>query len=97
MKTLNLYQARSNLFRLVDEVANGESIVIAKDGKTLAALVPVAKVAKASFKFGTLKGKIHIANDTRTGDPEIERLLLKERSFPGEDPLGHTYLGLDFQ
>jgi prevent-host-death family protein len=37
MKTLNLYQARANLSRLVDEVANGESIVIAKDGKPLAA------------------------------------------------------------
>ncbi len=82
MKTLNLYQARANLSRLVDEVANGESIVIAKDGKPLAALVPVAKVAKASFKFGTLKGKIHITNDTRTGDPEIERLLTEGAIFP---------------
>jgi hypothetical protein len=38
-------------------------------------LVPVAKVAKAPFKFGTLKGKIHLANDTPTGDAEIERLF----------------------
>ncbi len=75
MKTLNLYQARTNPSRLVDEAANGESIVIAKDGKPLAALVPVAKVAKAPFKFGTLKGKIHLANDTPTGDAEIERLF----------------------
>jgi len=81
MKTLNLYQARANLSRLVDEVANGESIVIAKDGKPLAALVPVAKVAKASFKFGTLKDKIHIANDTSTGDAEIERLLTEGEIF----------------
>jgi hypothetical protein len=38
-------------------------------------LVPVAKVAKAPFKFGTLKGKIHLANDTPTGGAEIERLF----------------------
>jgi prevent-host-death family protein len=82
MKTLNLYQARANFSRLVDEAANGESIVIAKDGKPLAALVPVARVAKTPFKFGTLKGKIHIANDTRTGDPEIERLLTGGEIFP---------------
>ena len=82
MKTLNLYQARANLSRLVDEVANGESIVIAKDGKPLAALVPVAKVAKASFKFGTLKGKIHIAENTSTADIEVERLLTEGEIFP---------------
>ncbi len=82
MKTLNLYQARANLSRLVDEAANGESIVIAKDGKPLAALVSVAKVAKASFKFGTLKGKIHLADDTPTVDAEIERLFTEGEIFP---------------
>jgi len=82
MKTLNLYQARANLSRLVDEAANGESIVIAKDGKPFAALVPVARVAKASFEFGTLKGKIHIADDTPTSDAEIERLLTEGEIFP---------------
>jgi prevent-host-death family protein len=82
MKTLNLYQVRANLSRLVDEAANGESIVIAKDGKPLAALVPVAKVAKAPFKFGTLKGKIHLTEDTSTTDIEVERLLTEGEIFP---------------
>ena len=83
MKTLNLYEARANLSRLVDEAANGESIIIAKDGKPLAALVPVARVAKAPFEFGTLKGKIHIAEDTSTADIEVERLLTEGDIFPG--------------
>jgi len=82
MKTLNLYQARANFSRLVDEAASGETIVIAKDGKPLAALAPVANVAKAPFKFGTLKGKIHIAEDTSTADAEIERLLTEGEIFP---------------
>jgi prevent-host-death family protein len=82
MKTLNLYQARANLSRLVDEAANGESIVIAKDGKPLAALVPVAKVAKAPFAFGTLKGKIHLADDTPETDSEIGRLFTAGEIFP---------------
>ena len=82
MKTLNLYEARANLSRLVDEAANGESIVIAKDGKPLAALVPVAAVAKAPFKFGTLKGKIHMADDTPETDTEIERLFTEGEIFP---------------
>jgi prevent-host-death family protein len=82
MKTLNLYEARANLSRLVDEAAKGESIVIAKDGKPLAALVPVARVAQAPFEFGTSKGKIHIADDTPETDAEIERLFTEGKIFP---------------
>jgi prevent-host-death family protein len=82
MRTLNLYEARANLSRLVDEAANGESIVIAKGGKPLAALVPVSKVTKASFKFGTLKGKIHLADDTPKSDAEVERLFTEGGIFP---------------
>jgi len=48
----------------------------------LAALVPVARVAKASFEFGTLKGKIHIADDTPTVDAEVERLFTEGEIFP---------------
>jgi prevent-host-death family protein len=82
VKTLNLYQARANLSRLVDEVASGESIVIAKDGKPLAALVPLASVVKAPFEFGTLKGKIHIVDDTPETDIEIERVFTDGEIFP---------------
>jgi prevent-host-death family protein len=82
MKTLNLYEARANLSRLVDEAANGESIVIPKGGKPLAALVPVARVAKAAFEFGTLKGKIYLADDTPTVDAEVEQLFTEGEIFP---------------
>jgi prevent-host-death family protein len=82
VKTLNLYQARANLSRLVDEAANGESIVIAKDGRPLAALVPLASGAKAPFEFGTLKGKIQIVDDTPETDIEIERLFTDGEIFP---------------
>jgi antitoxin (DNA-binding transcriptional repressor) of toxin-antitoxin stability system len=56
--------------------------VIAKDGKPLAALVPVAKVAKAASKFGSLKGKIHLADDTPETDAEIEQLFTEGETFP---------------
>jgi prevent-host-death family protein len=82
MKTLNLYEARANLSRLVDEAGNGESIVIAKDGRPLAALVPLAMVAKAPFEFGTLKGKISVVDDTPETDAEIEQLFTEGEIFP---------------
>ena len=40
MRTVNIHAAKTHLSRLVDEVAAGEEIVIAKAGKPLARLVP---------------------------------------------------------
>ena len=40
MRTVNIRAAKTHLSRLVDEVAAGEEIVIAKAGKPLARLVP---------------------------------------------------------
>jgi prevent-host-death family protein len=46
-KQVNLYEAKTNLSRLVEEAAEGKEIVIAKNGKPLARLVPaVAKTKK---------------------------------------------------
>jgi prevent-host-death family protein len=41
VKQINLYEAKTNLSRLVDEAAGGEEIVIAKNGEAKARLVPV--------------------------------------------------------
>lgn len=40
MKTVNVYEAKTQLSRLLREVAAGEDVVIAKDGTPLARLVP---------------------------------------------------------
>lgn len=40
MKTIGSYEAKTHLPRLLDEVANGESITITKHGKPVAHLVP---------------------------------------------------------
>ncbi|HET6280338.1 MAG TPA: type II toxin-antitoxin system prevent-host-death family antitoxin, partial [Polyangia bacterium] len=42
-KAVNLYDAKTQLSRLVDRAADGEEIVIAKAGKPRARLVPLAK------------------------------------------------------
>jgi prevent-host-death family protein len=38
--SVNLYEAKTQLSRLVDRAASGEEIVIAKSGKPMAKLVP---------------------------------------------------------
>jgi prevent-host-death family protein len=68
MRTLHIRVAKTHLSRLVDEVAAGEEIVIAKAGKPLARLVPFASdhergCARLPRTPGLMKGKLWIAED----------------------------------
>jgi prevent-host-death family protein len=63
MATLvNIHAAKTHLSRLVDRAAAGEEIVIARAGKPVARLAPLA-VAAAPRRPGLLKGQIWIADD----------------------------------
>lgn len=46
MKQVSLYEAKTHLSKLVDEASAGEEIVIAKNGKPMARLLPLAAPAK---------------------------------------------------
>lgn len=59
---INLYEAKTHLSELVDRAAAGEEITIAKAGKPLARLVPLART-REKRKPGVLKGEIWIAPD----------------------------------
>lgn len=75
-KPFNLYEAKSHLSELVDRAARGEEIVIAKSGKPMARLVPIAKnSSKRSKAFGkNLMGVTDIAPDFYEDIP-LELLL----------------------
>ncbi len=60
--TVNLYQAKTHLSELVDRAASGEEIVIAKAGKPLARLVPLAGAAAGRLPGGW-EGTVYIAPD----------------------------------
>lgn len=65
---VNLYEAKTQLSSLVDRVAKGEEIVIAKAGKPMAKLSPVVPEKKASvpepLPFGkNLLGITFISDD----------------------------------
>jgi prevent-host-death family protein len=61
MDTVNIHEAKTHLSRLVEEVAAGVEIVIAKNGVPRAKLVPLGSVRR--LKFGVLKGKIRYPHD----------------------------------
>jgi prevent-host-death family protein len=62
VKTVNLHAAKTHLSRLVDEAAAGQEVVIAKSGKPMVRLVPVAARGRRTG-FGALRGKIRIRED----------------------------------
>ena len=58
----NLYEAKSSLSQLVERAAAGEEIIIAKAGKPLAKLVPVAGRGRRR-KPGGWKGRVIVGDD----------------------------------
>lgn len=44
MRQYNIHEAKTHLSRLVDDAGDGETIIVAKAGKPVAALVPLAAV-----------------------------------------------------
>ena len=80
MATFNIHEAKTHLSRLIERLAAGEEIVIAKAGKPVAKLVPFTE-NKEPRKPGAWKGKLWLAPDWDSDETneEIERL------FYGED------------
>ncbi|MBD3816953.1 MAG: type II toxin-antitoxin system prevent-host-death family antitoxin [Halothiobacillus sp.] len=61
MHTINMHEAKTHLSALVEEALRGEDVVIARAGKPLVRLVPVALAPKRVA--GRMRGKIHLAPD----------------------------------
>jgi prevent-host-death family protein len=57
---VDLHEAETQLFRLLDRVARGEEIVLARNGVPVARLLPVRPAAR---RPGTLKSRITIGPD----------------------------------
>jgi prevent-host-death family protein len=70
---INIHQAKTHLSRLIEDVANGNEILIAKGGRPMARLVPLGR-DDMPRRVGLLKGKLRIADDF-------------ERSFDALTPL----------
>ena len=62
MAIVNTHEAKTNLSRLIDEVQQGEEIVIARGNKPMARLVSYIE-KKPVRRPGYLKGKIRVADD----------------------------------
>jgi prevent-host-death family protein len=73
MSVVTIHRAKTNLSRLIQKVAEGEEVIIARGSKPVARLVPVGEV-KGKRQPGSLKGKL------RVGPAFFEPLPMNELS-----------------
>jgi prevent-host-death family protein len=79
MRTVNIHAAKTHLSRLVEDAAAGEEIIIAKAGKPIARLCPLADAPKQQRRrLGILDGKIHIPEDFDTMFAEEIREMFED-------------------
>ena len=65
---VNVHEAKTHLSRLLQRVAAGEEIVIARNGKPVARLVPAAPAPRRLF--GTDRGLFEVPDDFDAPLPE---------------------------
>jgi prevent-host-death family protein len=78
MDTVNIYEAKTQLSALVERAAGGEEIIIAKNGRAVARLVPLAKRTQPR-PLGRFKGQFAIGKDF---DAPLPETIMK--AFRGE-------------
>jgi len=72
---VNIHEAKTHLSRLLERVAIGEEVIIAKAGKPVAKLVPINEPPKRRF-LGSAKGDFVVPDDFNDPLPkEIEDLF----------------------
>ena len=78
---LNIDQAKTHLSRLIEEVMEGGTVVVAKAGKPMVQLVPVA-AAGGARPLGLLAGPAKESADCWSPDQKVEQ------RFYGEEKVG---------
>jgi prevent-host-death family protein len=67
MQTINIHEAKTHLSRLVEEAAKGNAFIIAKAGKPMVKVTPVAAEESAGVnRLGFMSGEIEVPDDFDT-------------------------------
>ena len=70
VQTVNIYEAKTQLSKLVDLASSGTDVVIARNGKPVARLTTIEQPKKKPIVYGLLEGEGWIADDFDDPLPE---------------------------
>jgi prevent-host-death family protein len=79
-ESVNVYEAKTHLSQLLDRAAAGEEIIIARAGRPVARLMPLAEPASPRRTPGAWHGQVTIAPDFDELPAEIDAAFQGERS-----------------
>ena len=92
MIVANIHNAKTNLSKLIERAEAGEEVIIARDGKPVVRLAPVAPqvvVARRPDGFpawmGSMRDEIWVAPDFDDYDADIARTFEDSEIFPEGD------------
>jgi prevent-host-death family protein len=82
MLTVNIHEAKTQLSRLVELAAQGETFIIAKAGKPMVKVVPLGKAEiGTSVRLGFMAGECTIPRDfDQMGGDEIATMFAGKRA-----------------
>lgn len=79
MQITNISEAKTSLSKLIEQVLNGEEVIIGKAGKPVAKLVPYTQdTSPRTLGAGKWKGKIWIADDFDDLPEDVLKLFTGE-------------------
>jgi prevent-host-death family protein len=79
MQSVNIYEAKTQLSKLVDLASTGTDVVIARAGRPVARLTSLNDKEKRRINFGALAGKGWIAEDFDAPLPDDLQALFEGR------------------
>lgn len=76
MTTVNIFEAKTNLSRLLEAIETGaeSEIIIARNGRPVARLAPL-EPKKRQVRLGLAKGMFEVPDDIDEANPEIARMF----------------------
>ena len=76
MHTLSLFDAKTHLSRIVEELLQGreDSVVVSRRGKPVVKIVPIKK-EDAANRIGVARGKFDVPDDINALNPAIAELF----------------------
>lgn len=70
----NIHEAKTHFSRLIDSVERGAEVLIARDGRPVARLVPISAAVDGTRRIGALRGRLQLSEDF---DAPLPASLLK--------------------